>query len=195
MKQRLQIHIDGAKRAGKTTVAKGIIEALRLKGLKPALVDMDEIRMKIFGENTGKPDSAESLGYRHWVARAMCKVMAPAVLDSGGIPVVVMDHDFVETYEYIKELSRRFGFSLKFIVLESPDLEEAKRRSEFMLPDDYSDMKNWSDPAIRASFLRSAGRIDDYYKNIAESCLIRIPQSSVENMIREAVRFVFDESE
>lgn len=192
MKQRLQIHIDGAKRAGKTTVAKGIVKILRAKGLQPVLIDMDEVRMKVFGRDTGKPDSPESLGYRHWVAKAMCEVITPAVLDSGGIPIVVMDHDFEQTYDQIKKLSKNLGSSLKFIVLESPAFEEARNRSEFMVSDDYSDMTDFSDPEIRASFLRSAKRIDNYYRNIADPRFFRITQGSIEDMIAEIARFVLD---
>lgn len=190
MKQRLQIHIDGAKLAGKTTVAKGIMEALRSKNLKPALIDMDEVRVKIFGEKTGKPDSSESLGYRHWVAKAMCEVIAPAVLDSLGVPIIVMDHDFEQTYEYVKKLSKRFNFHLKFIVLDSPTIEEAGRRSKSLSSGDHSDMKDWSDPQIRASFVRSARRIDDYYRNITGYNILRLPQNNKEAMIAEAVNFV-----
>jgi|SRR3989344_2712078 len=193
-KKQLQIHIDGAKRAGKTTVAKGIINELKKRNLKPVLIDMDEVRTKIFGKDTGKPDSAESLRYRHVIAKIICDVLTPAVLNSGGTPVVVMDHDFDQTYDQIKVLSRRFRTSLKFILVESPSFEEAKRRAELMSSDDYSDMVDWSDKKIQASFIRSVNRVEDYYRKITEPNLIKISQDNINQMIKKAVRFTLNKS-
>ena len=184
----LQIHIDGAKRSGKTTLANGITRELSKMGMRPVLIDMDEVRVKIFGTNTGLPDSEKSLRYGDWVANAMYETITPAVLSAGGTPILVLDHDRNQTYQKTKDLSDRLGTNLKFLVIKSPDIEEASRRSA--KEEEHSDMKDFSHPDIRASFERSVERIRKSYDSFSSPDLLRIKQEIPEDMLRAAINFI-----
>lgn len=191
-KRPLQIHIDGAKRAGKTTLGKGLRIELTKRGMRAVLIDMDEVRTKIFGKKTGLPDSKESLHYRDIVARIICALIVPLILSAGGVPIVVMDHRRKQMFLDILKVSNELETSLKFIVLQSPSLEEVTRRAHRKKEDDFSDMTDFSEPKILRSFLKSVARVQHTYRDTAHHKLLQISQSTPEDMVARALQFILN---
>jgi len=190
----LQIHVAGAKRSGKTTLAKGIFTALRGMNLRPVLVDVDDVKHKIFGNVTAAPDSEESLRIQGWTLSAMFDVIVPAVLTAHGTPIVAATHSNHTTYANTKRISEDFGSSLKFLLLEAPTLEEAALRAQSAGASDLSDMKDFSNPLVRKSFVDAARRVEESYADVKDSQVFRLKQGSPDSMVGVALEFILRES-
>ncbi|KKT67284.1 MAG: hypothetical protein UW61_C0012G0004 [Candidatus Curtissbacteria bacterium GW2011_GWC1_44_33] len=182
----LQIHIGGTKRSGKTTIAKSLVVALERIGLRPVLLDVDEVRTEIFGGLTGMPDSEESLRFHRWTMSAIFEALIPRVVRSGGLPIVVAGHSRIEYYQDAVRLSEHLGTELRFLLVEAPTIEEAARRAGQMKADDRSDMRDFSNPDIQEAFLNAIRRIKADYALVADARLFRIPQGTPEEMFNLA---------
>ncbi|OGG79582.1 hypothetical protein A3A39_02465 [Candidatus Kaiserbacteria bacterium RIFCSPLOWO2_01_FULL_54_13] len=190
---RLQVHVAGAKRAGKTTLARKLMPFLEERGLHPVLLEVDEIKFKMFGSIDALPDTPESLRLHGLALEIMFNIEVPIVLASGCIPLVVATHSSPQDFERAKHLSEKTGSSLRFIVLEPPTLEEAAIRAAAAQTDDRSDMRDFAAPTIRESFLRSVEKIEATYRGLADPRVRWIAQSGPETMAREALNFILAE--
>jgi len=145
----LQIHVAGAKRSGKTTLARALRSKLAERSFRPVLIDVDEVKGKLFeGEDTGVPDSEKSWRCHALAVRAMFGVV-PYVLEAGGAPIVVATHSGRESYESACAISNAFHTELHFLVVEAPSVEEAAARARNASSSDQSDMKDFGNPDIR----------------------------------------------
>jgi hypothetical protein len=172
---RLQIHIGGAKRSGKTTLARAIADDMR--GMCPVIIDVDEVKVKIFGTETGLPDSEESLRFHRWTQNAMYRVLLPAVIRGGGVPIVVETHSDISSYTAAQVISAQYQTELKFFLLEPPTLKEATRRAAASIGDN-SDMKDFSNPAVVASFEKSVAKVRKTYANVDGAGFFRVKQNT-----------------
>lgn len=185
-----QIHVAGAKRAGKTTLAKNLIPALAGNGSRPVLVDVDEVKANIFGTETGLPDTAESARFHRWAREVIYNLLVPATIKAGGIPVVVETHSDLSYYLRALDISKRFGTTFKFILLEPPTLKEAGRRASGSAGD-HSDMQDFGSEAVRQSFNLSVAKVERAYAGVEGKHICRIPQGTPGEMAEQALRFIF----
>lgn len=184
----LQIHIGGAKRAGKTTLARSLASALYYSGKKTTVLDVDEVRTEIFGSMVGIPDSEESMRYHLWTMDAIFNALIPRVVALGGIPITVAGHSRRDQFERAVEISAKLQTDLRFLIVEAPSLEEVAERAKHLSPDDRTDMRDFADPRIQKSFLDATARIEATYSLIRDFRIYRISQGSPEAMVSAALK-------
>jgi hypothetical protein len=90
----------------------------------------------------------------------------------------------------VRNISQRFGSILKFILVESPTLEEAARRAARNTSDDLTDMKDFSDLKIQKAFVKGAERVRTTYASLPEADVYRIKQGNPVAMAQEAIRYI-----
>lgn len=183
----LQVHIGGAKRAGKSTLARAMANFFQRCGVPAIMIDVDEVRTEIFGGMAGVPDSEESMRYQSWAMEAIFNAIIPRVVESGGLPITVASHSRVGQFERAVQISNRLNTRLRFLLVEAPTLAEVIERSKDISPDDKTDMRDFSDPRIRQAFLDAAQRIEDLYSTLCDARITRIHQGSRVVMLEEAL--------
>ena len=186
------MNIGGSKRAGKTTLAKGLWAELAHLGFRPVIVDGDEVKNAIFGEGKvrqAKPDSPESLQMHIAASRAITLSIPPLVLQGGGSPIVTATHTRCESVLEAMALATRESVPFRFILLENAPIDELIRRVREAPEGDASDVKDSPEPELRESLLANCERIQKTYATFCESH-VRIPQGDPANMLADAVAFV-----
>jgi predicted kinase len=185
------IQIGGAKRSGKTTLAKGLLLGLDAH-CSPALLEVDDVKNSLFGADVVRsklPDTPESLQLHATALRTMFGTLIPELLYAGKSPIVIDTHDNIRTYQHGKALAAQHCVPFKFLFVESPTLEEATVRAMRAAPDDPSDMKDFSNPNIVDSFLLNVKRMHELYDAFKEPhCSIR--QGSPESMLYQALEYI-----
>ena len=187
---RQHIHIAGPKRSGKNQVAKRLVPLLVAEGMNPCVIDVDEVKSKLFGKTSFLPDSPGSKTHQAQTLEQIFADLTPGVWNMAFTPIVCATHSARQTFESACELSDRLGSDMKFLLLDPISLEEAIARSATMEPDDYSDMRDFTDPAIVESFLQSARNCTRTYAGISDPRIHRIAQSDPDTMARDAFDFI-----
>ena len=158
-------------------------------GLRPVIIDTDATRVQIFGTypDTIDRNSDEMRRIRRCTYDAIFHARIPDVLGAGGIPIVTATHSHAEHYPRAAEIATRFGAVLRFIVLETPPLVEADRRSRVDI-DSASDFKNFFDDPIKMEeFKRVAKAMDELYR-IPHGSYFWVSQGTPEQMTKRALR-------
>src|SRR3989344_1912189 len=127
-----QIHIGGAKRSGKTTLARKLAWRLLRRNFTVALFDIDDVRRELFGQADidapiGSDDNKRMYAAAH---EYLFKDAIPQAIRSGAIPIMVATHSRRELYDRAFEVSEKCRATLKFVLLEPPSIEETIRRAE-----------------------------------------------------------------
>jgi predicted kinase len=192
MKQ-VQINIGGSKRAGKTTLARGLLVELIRRGFRPVIVDSDEVKFEIFGEKSRgvKPDTPESLQMHIVASRAVTLCVPPLILKAGGSPIVTATHSRRGSVLEAKALAEQVGVPFRFILLENAPVDELIRRVHEAPVDDLSDVKNTPETELRGSLLGSCQRIRQVYADFCEEH-VRISQGNPADMLCAALDFVLE---
>ncbi|MBI4150804.1 AAA family ATPase [Candidatus Woesearchaeota archaeon] len=185
------IQIGGAKRSGKTTLAKGLLLGLDAH-CRPALLEVDDVKNTLFGADVVRsklPDTPESLQLHATALRTMFGTLIPKLLYAGRSPIVIDTHDDIRTYQHGKALAHQHGVPFKFLFVESPTLEEATLRARRAAPDDPSDMKDFANPKIVDSFLLNVKRMHELYGTFQEPHC-KIQQGAPESMWYQALAYI-----
>lgn len=188
---KIQIHIAGTKRSGKTTIAVAVQSALIAKGLSVVMFDIDTVRRKLFGqEDIDAPIGSPQNQRMHREAHEhLFSVLIPETLKEGKTPIVVATHSRRIFYERAETVSVEHGATLKFILLETPDLQETVRRAK-------SDGKSLSDtndleknPEQMKAYLASTELFLESYRG-RDGNYLWIPQATQEEMTARAMRYI-----
>lgn len=188
--KQVQIHFAGTQRTGKTIIALVVTKVLESIGFNPVLVDIDETRTTVFAENEPRIGSPLQHLMHSWTYRVIFNFRIPDILKCNGTPVVAATHSHPENYQEAKRVSEGFGSALKFIILESPSIEEVARRCQNTSESDKSDMRDIiDDPNQRRVYEGTQRRFEKTYKELNGSYL-RIPQGSIAEMAQKALDFI-----
>ena len=124
----IQIHIAGAVRTGRSTLASGLAEKLKELGERPIVVDVDETRRLIFREDEPLLGSEMQKTMQKWTYNSILEFHIKDILRAGGIPIFAATHAHPETYERARAIPQEMGSCLRFIILEEPSFHEMVRR-------------------------------------------------------------------
>jgi hypothetical protein len=195
MGEKLQVHIAGAKRAGKTSLADNVALALsRIDDgeLSAVVLDVDRMRIEKFGGMHGAPGSEESLKEHSETMRWIFDLLIPQSIDNNVVPVTVAGHSSRYWFDEAKRISTEKQTKLKFLVLRPPTLEEAARRGAEADGDHQTDMQDFDDPVVQEEFKKSVEKIEETYGALQDPSLTRIDQGSKEQMTLQALQFILD---
>ncbi len=158
------ILIGGPKRSGKTTLAKNLAKLMEYAGLRPVVIDVDEVRQNIFGEknSTARIGSPENIEMHACATRAMFGIVGPAVLRAGGSPIIVATHSRRENYYAGKQLAEDYNTKFRFLLLESPPLEGLVLRAK--KDKSASDTNDLTNPEQLKAFQESLERLKTSYE-------------------------------
>ncbi|MFH1657327.1 MAG: hypothetical protein ABH919_02570 [bacterium] len=185
----VQVQIGGTQRSGKTTIAEIIVEVLKSLEKKSVLVDIDITRTAIFAEDEPKIGSPLQALMQSWAYNAAF-LRVSDIFCSGGTPVMTATHSRVRIYQEAKQLSKKLGSQLKFIILESPTIEEVAKRCQNTLEKDKSDMRDIiNDPVQKNVYKKTLERFRDEYKEFNEPHL-KIPQGTLKEMSEKALDYI-----
>lgn len=185
-----QIHFAGTQRTGKTTLALITIGVLENLGFKPILIDVDDTRTKIFAEDEPTIGTPLQQKMQKWTYKAIFNLRLPDVLKFGGTPVVTATHSHIGLYYEAERIAQKFRVPFKFIILETPPIEEVARRCQNMLPGDKSDMTDiLKDANKRRVYLETVERFKKAYDGFNEPHF-KIPQRSILEMSEQAIDFI-----
>jgi predicted kinase len=190
---RLQIHVAGAKRSGKTTLATALAEALsKTEGgaYKPKVLDVDRVRIELFGGMHGAPDSEESKKEHAETMAQIYTSLLPQAIDAGFTPIVVAGHSHQKWLGEAEKISAEKHTKLTFLILRAPTIEEAARRAAAAPEENQTDMQDFNDPMVRASFERSVTQVEDSYRNTTNPQVHWIEQDTVDKKAERALAFV-----
>lgn len=188
---KIQIHIAGTKRSGKTTLARKIWAELERQNHHAVIFDIDDVRRTLFGEADkialiGSPENQRMHREAHeWIFT----IGIPNALQDGKISIMVATHSHRALYERAVEISENHSTILKFIMLQTPLLEDTVRRAK---TDDLSlsdtvDLEN--NPAAMEAYLTSTKRFEESYAN-RDGNYIWIPQGTPKGMTEIAMRYI-----
>lgn len=189
----LQIHIGGPKRSGKSTLAKLLEQPLFLKGFRPVILDIDEVRRGIFGEAgaRAKIGSPENQQFHAWAFGGLFQVAIPAVLKAGGVPIAVGGHSRRKNYDDAVRIAAHYGASLRFILVDAPSWEETVRRAKSDT-ESFSDVTDLgTDLDQQRSYWEQKERFAQSYGDFQEPHL-RLAQGTPEQVVEAAMRFILD---
>ena len=191
---KLQIHIGGTKRSGKTTLALRIKSALADRGVNPVLFDIDNIRRDLFGPaDIAAPIGSEANRVFHASAhRYIFKALIPTAFRAGQTPVMVATHSNRMYYDAARETAESEGATLKFVLLETPSMEEAARRScaDIISLSDTRDLTE--NTAEREAYLASTRAFARSYRE-QPGDYVWVPQSSPDEMAAVALHYILTE--
>ncbi len=192
--EKIQIYIGGTKRSGKTTLARNLARELAIKGFRPNVVDVDEVRTEIFGGLHGAPDSEKSRRDHAFTLKTMFESLIPRLTSVGATPITISGFSSKEQYESTKAVAKKSGARFVFLLLDPPTLAEAAERARHATADDKSDMKDFSDPNTRASFQASVERIKHSYTGVTDKELFRVQQGNRVAMTEKALEFILSKA-
>ncbi len=191
---KLQIHIGGTKRSGKTTLAELIQRDLKSREMNPVVFDIDEVRRDLFGPaDTAAPIGSEANRVFHASAHwYILKALIPNAFRAGQTPIMVATHANRRYYEAARETAEGEGATLKFVLLETPTVEEAARRSraDTTSLSDTRDLEG--DPTQMEAYLVSTLAFIESYRE-QQGNYFWIPQSSPDEMAALALHYILTE--
>lgn len=196
--ERLQVHIAGAKRSGKSTLADNVAFALTQIDdgkYRSVVLDVDRKRIEKFGGMHGAPDSEESLKEHSETMRWIFDLLIPQAIQQNVIPVTSAGQSSLYWFQESKRIAEEHKTNLKFLVLRPPTIEEAARRAASAGDGYQTDMDNFDDPAVRESFEKSVAKIEETYTDpalTADPALTRIDQGTPQEMTLQALKFILN---
>ena len=201
---RVQVHIGGTTRSGKTTLGNNLCKALKELGHTGILLDIDHTRSLTFGKDepilgTFSPD-ANAEGKKNfqlqkqmqgWSYNNLFFVQIPIVSLAGAIPIVTATHGRVGFYDDAQRTANELGNQLRFIILEDPGLKEVGRRC-LRDTESKSDMHNPLNNHIeRDNYESISRRIQEAFGSFERPlCMIR--QGTPEEMTQHALTYILD---
>lgn len=194
VKRQVEIHICGAKRSGKSTLAENLLPQLARFGFKPVVIDVDRVRRAIFGDEDmlAKIGSPENTRMHACAMRAIFKLLIPTSLVAGGSPIVTATHSRRENYYEAARIARDHGVQFRFIILETPETEELVRRSRIGSESDASDTDDLTRGDQFESFQASLDRLSRSYGSDFEEAHIKITQSNPQEMAANALLYILE---
>lgn len=189
-----QIHLAGPQRSGKTTLARMLEEALRARGFKPVILDVDHTKLAIFGPNApiGSPENADRQKCSY---NALFGLRIPDVLSAGGTPIMTATHAQDHVYGQAWNVADQHRADLRFILLEPVSVEEVARRARADTGSS-SDMRDLeTNPDARQTYLETCARFERIYRSGAfKGPHLWVCQGKLEDMFAFALEYVLSES-
>lgn len=200
---KLQIHIAGTTRSGKTTLGLNLVNALTNRGYRATLLDIDHTRTSTFGDDepilgTLSPDTnadhkrqfALQKQMQGWSYNNVFFVQIPLVTHLGAIPIFTATHARRHTYDLAEQVAQRLGNTFYFLLLDDPGLDEVARRC----CTDTSSTSDMHDPlhnkTERDNYLAITHRLADSYTHFHRP-LHHIRQASQDAMLADALSYLF----
>ena len=191
----LQIHIAGAKRSGKTTVARIVLQELRAQGFRAVIFDTDPIRQALLraahgvrNESVEAPIGSElNKEFHPKACRRLFEAKIPRALKAGKTPIVTATHSRPWWYEEAERVAKQYSAKLRFIVLETPSLEETVRRARE--DTSRSDTKDLTNPVQLEAYLASTASFNATYAGFQKEHLL-LRQNTPEVMARIALEYI-----
>lgn len=164
MRKKIQIHIGGPQRTGKTTLARHLEHMLRQRSYQPVILDVDQTKTAIFGENA-PVGSDENAARQKCSYNALFGVRIPDVLSAGGVPIMTATHAQDPIHGRARAVADQHGAILRFILLEPVPIEEVARRARED-KESQSDMRDLeTNPAARDTYLQTLARFERIYRS------------------------------
>ncbi len=190
---KIQIHIAGTKRSGKTTLAQKILAELERRHYHAIIFDIDEVRRTLFGEADkiaaiGSPENQRMhLDAHEWIFT----VEIPNALRYEKIPIMVATHSHRALYERAVQIASTQKTELKFLLLETPDWNEVVKRARgdersFSDTDDLE-----KDQKQKEAYLASTNQFNESYLS-KDGNYLWIAQMPLEEMTETAMRYILD---
>lgn len=155
------------------------------------MFDIDTVRRELFGQADidapiGSPQNQRMHREAH---EHLFSVLIPKTLKEGKTPIAVATHSRRIFYERAEAVAVEHGATLKFILLETPDLQETIRRakSDEKSLSDTNDLEK--DPEQMKAYLASTNQFNESYRDRTGNYLW-IPQTSLNEMTTLALRYI-----
>lgn len=209
----VNIHIGGAMRTGKTTLAKKLRTELAKMGYTSGLIDVDQTRTLTFGKDEpvlgnldpkSRPEDVAPFQLQKkmqaWSYGNIFEVQIPLVVNAGAIPIFAATHAGpayvdgkpVPIYDRLEQIANKLGNKLCLILLEATTVDEMAKRC-MNDADSNSDMVGdpRENPTLLENWRTAVERIKQSYADCTKP-LIWIPQGTPEEMADKALAFVLE---
>jgi len=187
---KIQIHIAGTKRSGKTTLARKIWTELERRNHHAVIFDIDDVRRTLFGEadKVAKIGSPENQRMHREAHEWIFSVGIPNAFRDGKIPIIVATHSRRALYERAVQTASIHGVELKFLLLETPKWDEVVKRA---CGDEHSlsDTNDLEKDAQKEAYLASTNQFNESYQN-REGNHLWVAQMPSEEMATVAMRYI-----
>ena len=190
---KIQIHIAGSKRSGKTSLGRKLRKSLAEYGFIPAIFDIDDVRRELFGKEDAKASIGSEANRRFHAAayEHIFVVLIPKALTTGRLPITIATHANRTYYDRACAIADFYGAKLGFFLLEVPSFHEVIRRAA-VDTESLSDTKDLlGNPAEKEAYLASTSMFETSYRG-KPGKYVWIRQEDKEIMARNALAHLAD---
>jgi hypothetical protein len=203
--QKVQVHIAGTVRTGKTTLANNLVNSFLKLGLPAAALDVDYTRTTTFGADepilgsldpTNNPADKAKFDLQKkmqaWSYNNVFDLQIPMLSNAGVTPIFTATHAWAPVYDRVQKIADSLGNRLCFILLEETSLDEMVRRC---MTDQNSKSDMVGDPRENPTLLNNwkdiTHRIHEAYDNSTKP-MLRVSQGTPEEMTGKAMTYILE---